>query len=490
MYLTKLYCDECVVHDCITNSAILAWLKCLDETNEQPTAVDLSDNYLGDRNFAAFCTVLSTLPSVEVLNVSNVDLQVDGVRALCQLATKHRGLRCIDLRRNQLFASSGRALAELLKVNPRIRQLMFDSEHMPERFATQIRTQLGKNVANAFPCTWDSVARADADIEPIDAVPDRENDTGFDSLTAFQQQVVQEAEAAMPELLSAYASSGMFALQFLVDFGPEALPTLAELVPAFDRPSRSFALVTAPRHTLLQPIMEAELTAVRENTAVKGAVEGTLLDAQIDQAVERSRTIASDETCNHLYAMLQHIRRSLASLRELDKHLPNCPEWRAVRAATLAEWDTTRRLQLLHFEARYMVMDFPAMAEEVSRVNATCQAPLRVSDATVLQHVVRRARPVYAAKRRELLQTARAVTHPALFRAIMRHWIAAALDYSSGIDDLHHGTMAELQPQALEWVSLLASCATASDVGILVERAAAANRIASLAEPSVARGVA
>ena len=478
--LTKLYCDECVINDCLTNSNMLSYFKALDTGDEPfPRAIDLKGNYLGDKSLAAVCTVLSTLPGIEELDLRRLDIQLPGLTAVCRLAAQHRGLRRIDLRDNQLFASSGRLLVELLKRNPRITQCLFDSDDMPTRFVSAIHAQLGRNIAGAHPCTWESCSEVALRVEMLPAI-------SFEAPTSernqFQTYLLGELEGCNERLLPLFSKCGLVACQFFVDFGPDSLPMLEKMVSLFADDSRDFCLGNVPRYVRVKSLLLDEFSHYAACQTVCEAVDGTLLETQIKSATNLAQALGDDESVDEVVAMATHIRNALRNLRTPRL---NCVEDTAsqLRAQMVKEIDQTRRLQVVRHEARYLAMDYPGMANQAAQAYMCCQTPLRCTLAELEGQVLRIARHPYAKARRGILKDFATVCPAAVLEAAFTHWAAKALDTSVSAAGLHFGVNPRFG-ECADWSELIDRlCEDSSAASTLVESVAGCERLKRYREP-------
>uniref|UniRef100_A0A7S1M8E9 Uncharacterized protein n=1 Tax=Neobodo designis TaxID=312471 RepID=A0A7S1M8E9_NEODS len=471
--LSQLYCDECVIHGCLTNSAMLSLFKDLDSGDKPlPNAIDLRGNYLGDKNVAAVCTVLSTLPGVESLDLRGLDLQLDGVTAVCRLAASHRGVRRIDFRNNELFASSGRQLLELLKQNRRITQCLFDTHTMPHRFVNAIHAQLGRNIAAAHPCTWESCEEDAARVEILEPIVTRR----VGDLTDFQTQVQNEARQHAPELLRLFEQCGVVACQVFVDFGAPGLQHLTAVQARFANASRDFCLGTTPRFERVRAVLKEEFTHYAASATVQEAVEGTLLESQIASAVALADAVCSDQHIDDAVAMACHIRNALRNLRSHSlTQVEDAAS--ALRVQLTAAIERTRKLQVVRHETRYLRMDHPQMAHEAGSVYQCCQSPLRRSFEELEGQLTRLARPPYAAERRRLVSEFAAVVPAALTQSLFEHWVAKALDNSVSTEGLHIGTNPHIAA-CQDWTDVVDThLADAAAASTLVESVAGCDRL-------------
>jgi hypothetical protein len=467
--LAQLYCNECVIHNCLTNSAVLSYFQALDLDHSMPAAVDLSSNYLGDRNIAALCTVLSTLPSVESLTLAGMDIELDGVASVCKLASKHRGIRYIDLRRNPIYASAGRALQQLVIVNPAITQLLFDADTMPARVASAIHKTIGANIARAHPCTEQTCADALASTQCFEPL----SFTASPVLTQFQQQILTEAETRLEQLLECYVKAGMFACQFFVDFGPDAFDLLLSSITRFECRSREVDSGGEPAYVVAQALLRDEIGRLVNDDLLK-RIEGTLLVEQLHAAQRQIGRISSDEDVTAVMPIVIHVRNVIRDLRSATQSTVD-EEASRMRKAMIREWEHTRRLQPLGAEARYLLMDFPTMTEDVVAIRQTCQSPLRRTTGDLKEKLVRLARRPFAQARRKLLQEFRNVCAPQLLEGVQHAFISSTLNQAIGVSALH---ATGLQIEQRDWVELVSSCTDAAAVGALVETWAGAARYA------------
>lgn len=444
-----LYSNQCEVYGCVTNSSMLEYFTDLDRTGAIPTHVDVSSNYLGEKNVAAVCVVISTMAQVESVNFSSLDMQLHGITAVCDLCAKHRSITCVDLRKNEIFASGAKALLAMLKANPRITRCFFDADNMPERTARAIVRQVGVNIARAFPCTRDTCDAAANAIEVFEE--DRSNEWRQRVSSAYQLAVIAEAEANQVVLHRCFMKAGVIACQVFCDFGPPGLDVFDSLLDDFVRHPAD----ADPTHVACGIVCaEAEALMVRKD--VSAATDGMLLAEQIDSLPTSIERCPNDAEAH--VETIGHIRNSLVRC-----DFPCFAKVDDVIRKELAQLDRelvgTRRLAVLRNEAAYFLMDHPAMPDEcLEHGYRACQRPIRQSFTNLLSELAFVARHEFSEGRRQLLSRWHDLCPPVIFKTLLRARIAQALDFQLGVAGTNvHGFAFGTTP--VDWLQLVAdSC--------------------------------
>lgn len=436
---SRLYCNECIIEGCETNTQLVKMFVELDNADQanDPTTLDFSLTYLGDRNIAALSAVVSTMFSVKEISFRNMDLQAYGIEAICRMATKHPSLYRIDLRDNPLYATSGRHIAQLLKSNPRITQLFFDGTEMPDRIRSAILRQLGRNIARAYP-TQEGYEANTQQVE--EELKEPETDTSV-SASPFESQIVKEAELNRIVLSECYSRCGLFACQFFSDFGPKGLALLQRHLAFFTRTSQDQAFSVEPLEHLAPEHYVSEMEKLTQNQHVRAESDGTVLWDQISSALDQANTINDETSLREVSKLIQHVRRSVGGffaglmadvdedINDLGNHLVD------------ELWERTRKLIVLHDRVRYFCMDYPEMVKEVLQRYQSCQPPLRDTWTTLLHEVRYVARSPYAAGRRELLAEAIELLPARINEFLLQRVIGWSLDRSAGFRGFHSYSM-------------------------------------------------
>jgi hypothetical protein len=493
---SSLYCNECVIHNCETNSELVktfSRLDLLENLADDPTFLDFSHNYLGDRNVAALCVVLSTMMGVKGVALRGMDLQLDAVTAICKLVVSHRAITSVDLRGNQLFASSGRELVSMLKRNTRVTQLLFDADDMPERIRSAIRVQLGRNVSAAFPCvpvaptppavnsTDESVLQATDVLAVIDVE--------LSQSTAFAEQLCIELDDNRDAMMRCFGRCGLFACQLFADFGPSILPLLEASLDCFNPASQRQIFSTEPVEEVAKAVFTDEVDRLEKNSVVTEMTEGLLLREQIESCKDHSQSLTSCRGPDlvEVAGLMNHLRQSLGILLAPQlKHIDDeIAELRAVIVDKLLV--KTRQLVLLRDRVNYFNMDHPEMPGHCTANYRACQQPLRQTWSTVVQETLFVAQTPFALTRRALLQEFHALMPSSVMGFLLGTLIHSCLDHCVGVPMTHAMSAFATAPHTeagapdFDWCSVVATeCKDAAAVRAMLLRYGACQRYLTL----------
>eukprot|EP00758_Cryptobia_borreli_P002828 Tbor_TRINITY_DN3326_c0_g1::TRINITY_DN3326_c0_g1_i1::g.23512::m.23512 len=133
-------------------------------TADDPTELDFSRNYIGDRGIQAICGVLETIRRLKKISFRGCMIEENGIIALCECFKTHPHIREICLLDNRLFASSGRHLLLLLRANPRIYNLEVNTSEMPQRVAQALEKCIKRNYLIAFPPPPEDTLKGQRDV--------------------------------------------------------------------------------------------------------------------------------------------------------------------------------------------------------------------------------------------------------------------------------------------------------------------------------------
>ena len=126
--IANMYLHCCVVRGTEANSHLVAEFSRMDLADDAALleTYDASNNFLGTHNVQAVCDVLLTLRRLRSIAFRNQRLTVEGVKAICDLCEEHPTIERVDLRGNELYASSGRYIQRLMSRTPRIWCFLMD----------------------------------------------------------------------------------------------------------------------------------------------------------------------------------------------------------------------------------------------------------------------------------------------------------------------------------------------------------------------------
>eukprot|EP01028_Stygiella_incarcerata_P011338 TRINITY_DN6360_c0_g1_i1.p1 TRINITY_DN6360_c0_g1~~TRINITY_DN6360_c0_g1_i1.p1 ORF type:complete len:217 (+),score=86.11 TRINITY_DN6360_c0_g1_i1:142-792(+) len=130
------YVELCERNSVTPNSYLLQ----LFETHElhEIDVVDLSHNYIGDRGVLPLLEILGQCQKLKKLILKENGLRNNAAIAIAHAFLDHPSLTSIDLSGNQISATGGKALLELLQTNRSIKELDFTKN----RIDVQIRLKL------------------------------------------------------------------------------------------------------------------------------------------------------------------------------------------------------------------------------------------------------------------------------------------------------------------------------------------------------------
>lgn len=317
--LVKLYCCACEIANTRTNTVILSYLMQLDASPDLcPSELDFSQNYLGNPGAIALIETVKGMRWVRSLNLQNTGLGEAAIIVLCDVAKSHSHLEHINIRGNEVFASSGRRLTELLHRQPRIVSLHVEFDGMPPRIAHGLRVALGRNIAKTF--SFDQLTRVTcnqiiaARKEEEDAIhrsplPQDDNNNsaaaeerGAPNSVGMKRRLDIAADAP---LATAFSFAGSRALLSALDFGCERAARMTQALAA------EWAL-ERPQLQSLQRLWRRHEASLHSSLAQKNETDGEDRDSTV--------VVSISET---LFAYRQ-VRSLLAALR--DPHTQAVPE--------------------------------------------------------------------------------------------------------------------------------------------------------------------
>lgn len=384
--LSQLYGHECIIHGCETNSAVVKLLLELDKLHAdhdtiaqqvaelpdfvrravpkfvgaEPLELDLSGNYFGDRGLAALGKILLTMTRLRKLSLRTIKMTEGGVSVVCELIAKHPTLEQIDMRGNELFATSGRTLTESLRKHPRLFLLQIDMHAMPSRIARKLAEQIGRNLAAKYPLAMEPEAvdrmqcvsksgRSAEDVvrelRRVMSITDGEAALVYDMMSSENIEAFETA-------LRCHARCGAFAVQLFADFGLNgaALQALSDVSrrlstahfespSAFDEESRqllgadSTAFHDVSRADPLQRVLDRvrQLSIVRGLTDPMTVDDAPVIDPDADDVepmappptagdMAESEQLAGGEAMRSML-LLEQTASGIAGLHELLKQI-------------------------------------------------------------------------------------------------------------------------------------------------------------------------
>lgn len=150
--ITATYIKNCERFHCRVLSSIIKLFSEADRAPIPPTKLDLSAEYIGNEGVRALVwTIVDKLPHLKILSLKSCGVEEGAVLDMAEAFKGNEYLQELDLRQNNLYASSGRALIALLRSNPKLYRLAVDTHEMPERVEMAIRKAEKRNYDTCFP---------------------------------------------------------------------------------------------------------------------------------------------------------------------------------------------------------------------------------------------------------------------------------------------------------------------------------------------------
>mmetsp|Transcript_5796 Transcript_5796/g.8522 ORF Transcript_5796/g.8522 Transcript_5796/m.8522 type:complete len:145 (+) Transcript_5796:55-489(+) len=138
--LRDLYLTVCKKERVTPNSIVQKMLPA-DSAEYPEDELDLSQNYLGDRGFAAFCDILPEL-RIHKLSVRHNGLRNKAVVKLCDVLKEHETIEAIDLSDNFISTGAGVAIVELLRANKVIKAVILEHTKIDAKMRVTIENLL------------------------------------------------------------------------------------------------------------------------------------------------------------------------------------------------------------------------------------------------------------------------------------------------------------------------------------------------------------
>lgn len=284
--LVHLYLCECEIAGVSSNSDVVKFLAKEEQDNEYPTRLDLHHNRLGERGTIALAKTLLGMQWLQHLDLRNCGVGESSVTALCAALMLHKGLSLLDVRGNEVYASSGRRLIQLVKSRPAPLLVLVDLEQLPNRIAKELLEAMGTRSAALH-----SYAQATCVNYPIvhptvrpKALQARWEEGPLPSSPAppLVMQWLEEMEADRGQLAQLYAMLGNIVLQLSLDVTPSvAMSSLVALEKSvlsksvLEQCVANFGRALAPMVCILQRIVPTIASLTSEGAAPPCASRST-----------------------------------------------------------------------------------------------------------------------------------------------------------------------------------------------------------------------
>lgn len=285
--LVHLYLCECEIEGVSANSAIVKFLADEEQDNRYPTHLLLHRNRLGDRGTVALAKSLLGMQWLKVLDLRTCGVGEEGVAALCSALLLHKGLEQLDIRGNEVYATSGRRLVQLVRKRPTPLVVLTDLEQLPNRISEELLEAMGARAAAVH--SFDAATRLEYPVvQP--AAPSQSLLTAYHGLSLPQTSplytLVQEVDCSREGLSQLYARLGNIVLLLSLDVSPSrAMSSLSALNASVQTKA------ALQQTTTLQAILQRVAPALLPPAVPLAAVDGSAPCSRDDvwDAVGRAR---------------------------------------------------------------------------------------------------------------------------------------------------------------------------------------------------------
>lgn len=457
--LVHLYLCECEIGGVSANSAIVKFLADEEQENAYPTHLQLQKNRLGDRGTIALAKTLLGMQWLKVLDLRTCGVGEDGVAALCTALMQHKGLERLDIRGNEVYATSGRRLIQLVRHRPSPLVVLTDLEQLPGRISEELLEAMGVRAAAVQ--SYEDVSSVVYNVVQPTPTPQslRSACEGLGLPADSPLHVfVQEMERERDHLARLYSRLGNMVLLLAVDVSPSAaiaplnaldanilhkeellertplVAILDRIVPTWTLPSSEIDNDTSMAPPCCKEGVWKHITAAR----------GVLLKEQWD-TIDRLRTTGQDtapggwagssptqpdDTTTHVdspIVLLSRLVRGIAGIGSADIGAPfsevEAHIDRVYTKIVVEEYEAKRTFALVCQQVGYLIQNYRPIHAAWKKDACVLSRPARVDSAafvdTTALWFTQQETSAYTLQRLRLVREALAFLPPLMVRFLM-----------------------------------------------------------------------